>query len=98
MSLLLYDIPSVAIKDVFLSSMYVFDGMICFIVKMVIILRYLLSNYVTILFKYACSCLIVAYLNRVVYKMKNSERLDIWPNKTFTMVEISHKSLVSLEP
>lgn len=62
------------------------------------LLRYLLSNYVTILDKYACSCLTVAYLNYAVCKMKNSERLDIWLNKTFTTVEISHKLLVSLEP
>ena len=57
MSLLLYDIPSVVIKDVFLSSICIFDGRICFVVKMVISLRNLFSNYVTILFKYACSCL-----------------------------------------
>ena len=69
-----------------------------FVVKVVIICVFLFSNYVTMSFKYACSCLIVAYLNYVVYKMKNSDRLDIWFNKTFTTVEISHKLLVSLEP
>ena len=56
MSLLLYDIPSVVIKDVFLSSICIFDGRICFVVKMVM---NLFSNYVTILFKYACSCLML---------------------------------------
>ena len=59
MSLLLYDIPSVVIKDVFLSSICIFDGRICFVVKMVISLRNLFSNYATILFKYACSCLML---------------------------------------